>query len=488
MRLQELLLSLSGVTLYGDPETNVIFLTDDSREVLPGALFAAMTGVKEDGTRYLQQAQERGAAAVLSHLPPPPGFPLPWIESSRERETFGLLCRRFYGAPDEILHLTGVTGTNGKTSITYILEALFSAFGRRTGVVGTIESRWGGRVEKASLTTPPTHRLFSLLRRMADDGVEDLFMEVSSHSMATERATALAYREGIFTNLTGDHLDYHQNMESYYRAKRKLFEIVKERGGKWVVNRDDPYGRRLLGELTLTGLSYGMENSSADVRAEARNLHRQGMEVEVSTPKGPFLLKSNLIGATNLSNLLAVTALALLRGYTPQEIGTRLGGVKIRIPGRMDRVENPHTSVYIDYAHSDDSLSKALETLRGLNFRKIIVVFGAGGDRDKTKRPRMGKAATEGADEAIITSDNPRTEDPLAIIRDVEAGAVGDGYAVIPDRREAIREAIRRAGPNDAVLVAGKGHEDYQILGTQKFHFSDFEEVERSLREEKGRW
>jgi len=306
--------------------------------------------------------------------------------------------------------------------------------------------------------------------------------------MATERATALAYREGIFTNLTGDHLDYHQNMESYYRAKRKLFEIVKERGGKWVVNRDDPYGRRLLGELTLTGLSYGMENSSADVRAEARNLHRQGMEVEVSTPKGPFLLKSNLIGATNLSNLLAVTALALLRGYTPQEIGTRLGGVKIRIPGRMDRVENPHTSVYIDYAHSDDSLSKALETLRGLNFRKIIVVFGAGGDRDKTKRPRMGKAATEGADEAIITSDNPRTEDPLAIIRDVEAGAVGDGYAVIPDRREAIREAIRRAGPNDAVLVAGKGHEDYQILGTQKVHFSDFEEVERSLREEKGRW
>ncbi len=489
MTLAELFGPLAGegrVTVRGGGDTEVGGLSIDSRKVRPGDLFAALEGHRGDGHSFLAPAVRAGAAALLVQRGRWEGEelePAAVVETGDVRAVLGETADRFYGHPSGRLHLFGVTGTNGKTSVTWLLESIFREADRRTGVVGTIEYRWDGRREKAPCTTPEAVDLQSILRRMADDGVECVAMEVSSHSLAQQRVKGCRFRGAVFTNIGRDHLDFHPDLEAYFSAKAGLFRDFLP--GISVVNGDDPWGRRILGWLPGSvsyGLSEGVDYGVRDLVSGPR-----GLAFSVEGRRGTVTLNSPLLGRHNVYNILAAAAAAMEYGLDGETVRRGVEAVGL-IPGRFERVgtgEGP--TVLVDYAHTPDALESALRGARELTGRALVLVFGCGGDRDRGKRPLMGQIAAGLADLTFLTSDNPRSEDPGQILREVEAGfrgrKGGGSLRVVPDRRRAIGQAVRAAGPGDVVLIAGKGHEDYQILSSGTVPFSDCDEARRALEE-----
>ncbi|HEX4384035.1 MAG TPA: UDP-N-acetylmuramoyl-L-alanyl-D-glutamate--2,6-diaminopimelate ligase [Myxococcales bacterium] len=499
MKLSEL---LHGFDAQVTSDAEVRSLAVDSRRVMPGALFAALPGTAADGAEFAPAAVEKGAAAVLASRALP--LPVPVAISQNPRKTFSQASSRFYGEPSRSFQLFAITGTNGKTTTAYLVEQLSAARGMRTGLIGTVECRWPGGRSSATHTTPESHELQELLRRMKDAGAQVVSMEVSSHALSQERAAGCTFAGAAFTNLTRDHLDYHGTMDDYFAAKAKLFRELLPARAPAVLNLDDVRVASLHEELrhsigfTVKGAA-GAALSADEMRVDLNGLH---FRLRTNAPLEEELVwvTSPLIGQHNAENLLAALGLLAGSGIPLREL-VALVPECVGAPGRLERVPDAQGRVVlVDYAHTDDALARVLEAVRRAAGHKprVVCVFGCGGDRDRGKRPLMGAAAGARANLIIATSDNPRTEDPLAILREIEPGlrksgksaldprharSGADGYCIIPDRREAIDLALRCAGLGDAVVIAGKGHEDYQIVGTEKRPFDDRAEARRVLQE-----
>lgn len=463
-------------------------IAHDSRAVEPGDLFVAWRGERHDGRSFAPQAVGRGAAAVLAHGSAPQAIAVPWMAGEDPRRLLAPLAARLYGHPDRELVVAGVTGTNGKSTVAVLLAAVLEAAGHRAGLIGTLGYRLAGESFPGERTTPEASDLFRTLRRMRDRGAAAVAIEVSSHALEQGRVAELGLDIAVFTNLTRDHLDFHGTMERYYQAKRRLFALVKE-GGRAVVNLDDESGRRLAAELP-GALTYGAAGSTGAVRPLGVTLDTTGIRGQIATPAGTLALWSPLRGRFNLENLLAATAAAVALGLPLAAVESAFGGQQ-PVPGRLEPVGPPGQPIaaFVDYAHTDAALVAALSSVRELTAGRVVLVFGCGGERDTGKRPLMGRVAGELADLPIATSDNPRGEDPLDILAAVEEGLAASGstrYRVIPDRRQAIRAAVALAEPGDVVLVAGKGHEEVQVVGVERLPFSDRRELADALEERLG--
>ena len=465
----------------------------DSRKAKPGSVFVALPGQKADGASFAPQAVASGAVAVVSERQRPESVTAPWIVVDNARLALAYMAAEFYAHPSREMKVVGITGTNGKTTTSYLLQAIFEAAGVRCGLMGTVTYRIGEREITATRTTPEAPDVQALMRQMVDAGCGACVMEVSSHALAMHRVDGIHFAAAVFTNLTRDHLDFHLDMESYFAAKRRLFEILPA-DAPAVVNLDDPRGSALV-EVGRRPVTYAI-NKDADVTAGVLSIGLDGLKFDVRTPQGVVRVDSRLVGKPNVYNILAATATAASLGIRADAIerGLRkLAGV----PGRFELVSSPvdDITVVVDYAHTDDALRNLLETTRQLASRRLITVFGAGGDRDRTKRPLMGMVAARLSDIVVITSDNPRTEDPLRIIEEVKLGAepeMRQGNAEVvamTDRRDAIVHAIDRASMADIVLIAGKGHEKYQEIGGRVTPFDDVAVAREALeaRREKSR-
>jgi UDP-N-acetylmuramoyl-L-alanyl-D-glutamate--2,6-diaminopimelate ligase len=456
-----------------DPEIRRI--VPDSRRVSPGDLFVAIRGEKTDGLTHVPEAVARGAAAVLAEQPALGPMPVPWIRVLAVRKTLGLLAARLAGNPAEKLVLVGVTGTNGKTTTAVLLQSLLDRRFGGAGFLGTIGYRIGRRELPAERTTPDAALLQELLAEMVREGIPAASMEVSSHALALDRVEGCRFDLAVFTNLTRDHLDFHHDMESYYAAKRRLFDLRKP-GAPAVINAADAFGRRLAGEVGGRVVTYSAVGSGADVLAESARCDLSGTFFDVVAPAGRLRVESLLLGRFNVDNLLAAAAGGVALGMPLAEVAAGLAAVR-RVPGRLERVEagQPY-AILVDYAHTEDALQRLLWAVRELTDRKIVLVFGCGGDRDRGKREPMGRIAGTLADIPIATSDNPRSEDPEAILSEVERGLTASGatkFLRIADRREAIRAAIDLANPGTVVVIAGKGHETTQVIGDREEPFDD---------------
>ncbi len=459
----------------------------DSRQVRPGDIFVAVPGASEDGARFIPQAVAAGASAVVCRAGAAVGAgegTCRCIEHHDPREALWRLAAARWHTDSLPLRVIGITGTNGKTTTVALLEHLFTAAGHRVGVLGTVTYRWPGHSEAAPLTTPDPLSLHAMLARMAEAGVELAFMEVSSHALAQQRVSGVPFAGAAFTNLTQDHLDFHPDMESYFRAKARLFLELPREDKAMAVNADDPWGRRLL-ELCPGALSFGLGRGAPGRRhlwGELLASGTAGTHLRMRLDGEEWELRSPLVGAFNAANLLTAQAIALELGLQPSAMAAleTFAGVC----GRLERVPNPQgLHVFVDYAHTPDALVNVLTALRGAGFGRIVTVFGCGGNRDRTKRPLMGEAVARHADVAVLTSDNPRNEDPGAILEDVLPGLAAAREVVVePDRRAATARALAMLGPEDALLIAGKGHEDYQIIQGVKHHYSDQEVVRELLR------
>lgn len=469
----------------------------DSRHVTPGTLFVAIKGLKTDGHLYTKDAMAQGAAALLiedGSAAEASSSNVPVMTVPDSRKAMARVAVNYYGAPSKRLRLLGVTGTNGKTTTTYLIKSILEGWNRKVGLIGTVSYSNGERVLEASHTTPEALEFQGLLREMADNGCEYAVTEVSSHALALKRVYGTDFRTAVFTNLTQDHLDFHADMEDYFRAKAILFSDLSPRN-RAVINIDDPYGKRLTGMTKGSLYTYGL-NSDADLRGKNVHLNMDGLEFDAVTPAGPVHIKSGLVGIYNVYNILAAIGAALSFKVPLEKIASGIAAVT-SVPGRFEKIDSGlGFGVVVDYAHTENALRLLLEAAKGFAPRRTIVVFGCGGDRDKGKRPLMGKAAVELGDYVIVTSDNPRTEDPGKIIEGIEAGIKeamntaskrASGYRLIPDRRSAIEEAIHVAKEGDLVVIAGKGHECYQIIGCEKFHFDDREEAREAIRKKRER-
>jgi UDP-N-acetylmuramoyl-L-alanyl-D-glutamate--2,6-diaminopimelate ligase len=491
MPMSELLAALPDKTVVGAPPPSVQGLSADSRTVRPGDCFVAVPGLRQDARRFVPEAVRRGATLVITEGAPLAEIPVAQILVPSARAALGRVADVYYGQPSRRLTIVGITGTNGKTTTSYLVEALLHARGLRTGVLGTIQYRLGDRALPAGQTTPEALELQSMLARMCESGVRGVAMEVSSHALALARVDELAFDVAVFTNLTQDHLDFHGTLQEYRRAKRRLFELL-ERSPKScraaVVNADDPSGAEMTRGLTVPLLTFGFGEGTT-VRAVEWSSTIEGVRLVAATPRGPVTLRSPLIGEHNVMNLLAGVGTGLALGLGPDVIGRSLAGVGT-VPGRFEQVRAGQPFlVIVDYAHTPDALERVLGTARKLTRRRLGVVFGCGGDRDRGKRPIMGEIAGRLADRIWVTSDNPRTEPPEAIIDEIMTGlrrAGSEGRAEREgDRRRAMAAALGWAGSDDAVVIAGKGHETYQVVGTETLAFDDREVARQILR---GRW
>ena len=476
MRLVELLSALPGADPAppgADPEIRRV--AHDSRRVEPGDLFVAIRGEKVDGLSHVPEAIRRGAAAVVAEPAAPGPLPVPWVRVPQARRALGLLAARLAGNPAERLVLAGVTGTNGKTTTAALLQALLERRFGAAGFLGTIGYRVGRRELPADRTTPDAALLQELLAEMVREGVPAAAMEVSSHALALDRIEGCRFDLTVFTNLTRDHLDFHRDMEGYGAAKRRLFDLRKP-GAPAVVNVADPFGRLLAGQVGGRVVTYGPTGEAADLRAESVVCDLSGVSFDAVSAAGRLPVRSPLLGRFNVDNLLAAAAGGLALGIAADEVAAALSSVRT-VPGRLERVEAGQSyAILVDYAHTPDALERLLAAVRELTDRKIILVFGCGGDRDRGKREPMGRIAGARADIPIATSDNPRSEDPEAILSDVERGLAASGatkYLRIADRRQAIRAAIDLANPGTVVVIAGKGHETTQIIGDREEPFDD---------------
>jgi len=483
--LNDVLKNIQIRAISGIKNLEIRGITEDSRRVQPGCLFAAVAGSNLDGHRFIGDALRRGAVAILSEGEAVSNTDVTWIQVNDSRLAFSKAAANFYAHPSSKMTVVGITGTNGKTTVSYLVKNILEASGRPCGIIGTVEYCYQGQTVAAVRTTPDAQTLQELLRKMRDGGTEAVAMEVSSHSLDQRRVDGVDFDVGIFTNLTQDHLDYHRTMEQYLEAKQRLFTrlLSGESGAIGVINVDDDAGCDIVGKVNFRCLTYGI-NNAADVKAEKLELYRDKSLFTVSFANAQLRIKAQLLGRHNVYNCLAAIACGFGLGIDPKIIKSAVEDVTC-IPGRMERIDNSRgLHVFVDYAHTDDALSNVLKTLREITNRKIFVVFGCGGDRDHDKRPKMGRVASQMADFSIVTSDNPRSEDPEAIVAEVVRGFNGEAenYLVEIDRREAIRQAIDKAEPGDTVLIAGKGHENYQIFADRTIHFDDREVVEEILQ------
>ncbi len=482
MILKDLLRGVPVLTVEGNEGAEIRGLAYSSKDVKPGFLFAALKGARTDGYAFAPEAAANGAVAVLSDRPRPEGITATWIRVFDPREALALCSAIFYGQPSHRMKVVGITGTKGKTTTTFILEAILKTAGARTGVVGTITHRGPDFEFDAKRTTPEAPDLQRMLRDMLDQGATHCLMEVSSHSLDLKRVQGISFDVAVFTNLSGEHLDYHRTMDDYFAAKKKLF-VLNSKKRIAVVNEDDPWGKRLIPDLPMSTITFGLE-PAALVRAERCRLNGTGIEALVKFPGGQMMITSALSGKHNLYNLLAAFAVALALNVPPGVIRDGIASLK-QVPGRFEKIENDRGfNIYVDYAHTDSSLRSLLETVKDLRPSRILLVFGCGGDRDRSKRERMGEVAGRFADWTFVTSDNPRSEDPMTIIREIEQGLIKSGtekYGLVPDRREAIREALAFARKDDYILVAGKGHESYQELADRVIPFNDGDVIREIL-------
>jgi UDP-N-acetylmuramoyl-L-alanyl-D-glutamate--2,6-diaminopimelate ligase len=498
--LQELLDSLDVVKTSGDLQSEVLAITEDSRAVRPGSVFVAIQGVQQDGHRFVSQAFAQGAAAVVveercfhaaSTDASPAGSAL--IHVANSRKALGLMASQLYGNPSRHLKMVGVTGTNGKTTVTYLAKSLLEAQGHRVGLLGTVGYVFGNERREASHTTPAPVQLQDMLREMVRVGTDVGVLEVSSHALELDRVAGCEFDIVVFTNLTQDHLDFHQTMERYFQSKLRLFTDYVEGGHKSglkraLVNADDLWAPLILQQCPIPIWTFGI-HAKADIQAEAIQLGMDGTKFVVTSPLGRMTITSQLVGEHNVSNMLAAIGIGLEMGMPPTRIEQALRSVS-NVPGRFERIQaGQDFTVVVDYAHTDDALQRLLEAAQTIKQGRIITVFGCGGDRDPGKRSKMGQVAVRKSDLVIVTSDNPRTEDPHAILADIEKGIEilppeeRCSHQTISDRARAIQVAIETARSGDLVLIAGKGHEDYQILGTQKIHFDDREEARKAIRQ-----
>ncbi len=494
MELRQL---LQGVTIIGhesgptDDVSSICYAADQCTE---GSLFVAIPGLAHDGHDFIGQALDRGARFIIhqKNIDVPDGITA--IQVSDSRRALGILARNYFGDPSSELTLIGITGTSGKTTVAYLLESILTAAGFRCGVLGTVNYRYSGKILPAPNTTPESYEMQKILKEMVSEGVTHVIAEVSSHALDLRRVDDCDFDLGIFTNLSPEHLDYHKDMEEYFTAKKRFFtEILpqskKNRPIRMVINTDDPWGQRLAGEVRGPVLAYGIEKK-AGTTVSGEEITLTGIRAEINLAGNKIAVVSGLIGKFNLSNILAVASAASVLGVDPQAIEAGINHLSC-VPGRLEKVDSSEgLHVFVDYAHKPDALKQVLQNLDKLKQKRLLTVFGCGGNRDRAKRPLMGEIATTYSDLTIITSDNPRREDPLAIIGEIEAGIDQQKivkvpsyhpeyldhqhtYTVIADRKEAIHAAIHLAGNEDIVLIAGKGHEDYQILGTKKIPFDD---------------
>jgi UDP-N-acetylmuramoyl-L-alanyl-D-glutamate--2,6-diaminopimelate ligase len=462
-------------------------LAYDSRTVKPGELFFCLRGTEHDGHQFAGAALAAGAAAVVvDHdltLEPDP----PVIRVADTRRTMAVVAARYYDGPSRRMQVIGITGTNGKTTTTYFTASVFEKAGYPSGVIGTLGYRLGDEWHSAEMTTPESPDLQRYLRHMVDTGVRCVAMEVSSHALDLDRVLGTEFQTVVFTNLGHDHLDFHGTLERYREAKERLFLNGSEdpvsfgKGRIAVVNRDDATGRGILEKTPLPTVTYAIDKE-ADVRAEAIHLEPDSTRMTLRFPDGAFPVELKMPGRVNIYNALAAAATAAASLISPEKIVEGLEALT-HVPGRLESIRcGQPFGVLVDYAHNPPALGRLLSGVREMTAGRLIVVFGCGGDRDRAKRPEMAKLAARFADLILVTSDNPRTEDPLSIIKDIERGFEPDAaYIVVPDRAEAIRRGIDEAREGDAVVIAGKGHEDYQILGQTRIHFDDREVARQHL-------
>jgi UDP-N-acetylmuramoyl-L-alanyl-D-glutamate--2,6-diaminopimelate ligase len=461
-----------------------------------------------DGHHYIQQAVDRGAKFIVHEREYSPSPGVTAFKVSDSRRVLGIMGRNFYGDPSSRLCLIGVMGTNGKTTVTYLLESILKTAGFRVGVLGTVNYRFDTQVLPAPNTTPESYEMQKILRTMVNAGITHVIAEVSSHAVDLKRVDDCAFDMGIFTNLSQDHLDYHGTKENYFKAKKRFFDVVLPFGGKpemfMIVNGDDPWGQRLAGDVrnNIHLRTFGIE-CDCDMMADSLALSLKGIKAQIHAGQQAFSVSSSLIGKFNVYNILAASLAGVSLNIPEKIIRKGIGKLK-KVAGRLEKVSMADDPmVLVDYAHTDDALRRVLQNLVAFRKKKIITVFGCGGDRDRGKRPLMGKAAVSYSDLTILTSDNPRTEKPLSIIEEIERGILEvspkkyspesltrdmneKGYSVISDRKNAIQTAVMLADPSDIVLIAGKGHENYQIIGDRKIPFDDRKTAKDALKDRRS--
>jgi UDP-N-acetylmuramoyl-L-alanyl-D-glutamate--2,6-diaminopimelate ligase len=477
MKLRELLRDVKVRESRADLDTDIASVTADSRMVVPGALFAAIPGFKTDGAKFIDAATSKGAAAIVGESNAAS------VQVDDARAALSIIAANFYVRPADKLSLAGVTGTSGKTTTTKMIESIFDAAGGPVGLIGTIEYRAGDERLMADRTTPDAVVLQQWFAKMVDAGVRHAVMEVSSHALALKRTYGIHFAAAVFTNLSQDHFDFHKDFEDYFAAKRMLFDQIDCSRKTAVVNIDDEYGRRLANELGDCVVAFG-RGTNADIHPlDGFEISVRGLHGRVATPAGEVRVESKLLGAPNLYNWLGAIGAAQAVGIDIATIEAGIRNLAV-VRGRFEYVEyEGGPTVIVDYAHKPDALEKLLQAVRDLaSGRRVVLIVGCGGDRDKDKRPKMGAIAARLADYTVLTSDNPRGEKPEAILDDIEVGMRGaTNYTRITDRRDAISRTIAEASETDVIAIAGKGHEPYQVIGDQVIHFDDREEAKRAL-------
>lgn len=482
-------LDFKGLQFFGDENTKVESISYDSRAVGSNCAFFALNGHFTDGANFIKEALDKGASLIISQTKQEISAPQIVVENVLEFMAF--FSAKFYGRPDKELKIIGVTGTNGKTSFTYMLESILSQNGISCAVFGTINYRYGGKTIEAQNTTPQSADLYRMMREAADLGVKCLIMEVSSHSLVLGRILGIEFDIAVFTNLTQDHLDFHKDMDDYFKAKLSLFNSLENQRQKSnikyaIINADDKYGRRIAKTLKKSEIKlYSVKETVADFRAEDIEVKLSGSFFNILLDGGKIPIEIKHLGLHNVYNALAAAAAAFAAGIDKDKIARSLISMP-QAPGRLERVDTKDLGfeIAVDYAHTEDALKNVLSALNEMKQNKIISVFGCGGDRDRTKRPKMGKIAAQMSAFVFVTSDNPRTEDPALIILDIELGIKRAGltnFRAVVDRETAIKEAVMSAEKGDIILIAGKGHENYQIIGREKRHFDDKEIAEKYI-------
>lgn len=491
-QLQDIIKTLQTTHVEGNTAVKVLDITADSRAVKVGSLFIALDGATVDGHNYVNKAVEAGAVAVLVSKPVEVSGDVCVITVEDTRKAMMACVPYFFDYPANSMRMIGVTGTNGKTTTTHMIRHILKAQGHKVGVIGTVHIMIGDTTYPIHNTTPDVVDLQHILHQMVEEGVTHCVMEVSSHALALGRVSGVEYDTAVFTNLTQDHLDFHKTFENYLAAKCKLFEQVsapnQTKSGKGaIINIDDEYGHRIIEKTTAPIITYSIDGKGT-LNAYDVEMTPKSSRYTVSYDGHDYTVAMNTTGLFNVYNTLAAIGACLLEGISMEDIDKALKTFSA-VPGRFELIEEGQPfAVVVDYAHTPDGLENILQTAKAIQENRIIVVFGCGGDRDATKRPIMGRIAAQYGDVVYVTSDNPRTEDPVQIVKDVEAGVKeglreGAHYEVIVDRREAIQHAIQNAKPGDIVLIAGKGHEDYQILKDKTIHFDDREEARAALKE-----
>ena len=480
MLLGHLLKALPQARVRGAVEVEIAKIECDSRRTGPGDIFVAIRGgEEEDRHQYVSQAVANGARAVV--VEEPYQGPATSIQVADCRAALAQLAERFYGFPDRRLRTLGITGTNGKTTTALLVRQVLETAGCPCGYVGTLGFQGRAGLEAGTNTTPEAHQLQAYLQRLVEEGCTAAVLEVSSHGLALQRVAGLQFEVGVFTNMTRDHLDFHRTEEAYREAKAQLFEGLAE-GGRAAINIDDDFGRLLAARVGPPALGFG-RHPEAQVRMIGEETTAAGMRLHLHTPRGAMTAETRLIGRFNQENILAAVATGLALGLDEEAVEQGVGEL-VQVPGRFERVlQGQDFEVVVDYAHTPDALERVLQAARAWGTERLICVFGCGGDRDPGKRPIMGRVAEAVADQVILTSDNPRNEDPEAILEQIAAGMEAGSYQVLPQRRQAIAAALDQARPGDVVVIAGKGHEDYQEIAGQRLPFDDRQVARQTLAE-----